>query len=120
MQTALRETHEEIGIDPKKVDILGSLSDLYIPITNILVKPFIAVTTSNLNFKTDPIEVNKLHRIKLNDLKSNAHKKSEKWNLRGHEVNVPFYLLENQKVWGATAMMLSELETILENFNSPE
>ncbi len=112
-QTALREAEEEVGVNSKYVHVLGQLSDLYIPVTNMLVKPFVAYTNNKPQFELDPLEVESIHTIKLTDFLNPKAKQNEQWELRGIDVSVPFYLLDKQKVWGATAMMLSELEGLL-------
>lgn len=111
-QTALREAQEEVGVNPKDIEVLGQLSDLYIPVTHMMVKPFIAVSQNNPQFKLEPLEVEALHPVKWSDFMNPETKKTEQWDIRGVDVKVPFYLLDDQKVWGATAMILSELESL--------
>jgi 8-oxo-dGTP pyrophosphatase MutT (NUDIX family) len=112
-QTALRETHEEIGVPSEQVELIGQLSDLYIPVTNMLVKPFVAISKKKPIFKLDPIEVAALHPVNIKEFLNPQIKITEQWDIRGIGVKVPFYLLDEQKVWGATAMILSELEEIV-------
>lgn len=111
--TALRESYEEIGIKPADVEVLGSLTNLYIPVTNMHVKPIVGFLNKTPNFKIDKNEVDKLFTIHINDLIKPAYKTKETWDLKGNNVEVPFYNLQKQKVWGATAMILSEFEQII-------
>lgn len=113
--TALRETEEEVGIDKNEINIIGKLSQLYIPASNFLVHPFIGFHLGeNLNFKLDPIEVQKVIEFDLRLLKSPEIKKRGKFKTgMGFELEAPYYDIEGQKVWGATAMMLSEIEHLL-------
>lgn len=116
IHTALRETHEEIGIPRTSIRVLGLLSDHFIPITNLLVQPVIGFVNHKPTFITNKNEVAELFEINLKEFLTDDIKKRELWNLRGNPVEVPFYFLQNQKVWGATAMILSELENVLLSF----
>jgi 8-oxo-dGTP pyrophosphatase MutT (NUDIX family) len=114
-ETALRETHEEIGICPADIEILGHLTELFIPVSNMLVTPYVGYCPNIPRFIKNVNEVDELFQITLNDLLNQSFKKIEKWPFMGKEWDVPFYLFEGQKVWGATAMILSELEEIARN-----
>lgn len=116
IHTALRETCEEIGICKTKVQVLGVLSDHYIPITNMMVQPVVGFVHEKPDFMIDENEVDELFTIGLDEFLNKEIKMQEMWNLRGHEVEVPFYLMQKQKVWGATAMILSELESLIVGF----
>ncbi len=113
IQTALRESAEEIGINPEQLFVLGTLSEIYIQVTHMMVLPVVAFVNEPPVFKTDPHEVDMLFEIPLIDVLKPETKKTEIWNLRGTATEVPFYLLNHQKVWGATAMILSELKELL-------
>ncbi len=111
--TALREAHEEIGIDPTSVQILGQLSRLYIMPSNYEVWPTVAWTPQRPHFRTDPYEVERLLEIPLSALQDPANRHQEEWQLRDRKTQVPFFRVAEQTIWGATAMMLSELLTVL-------
>ncbi len=111
-QTAVREACEEIGICSSNIQILGHLSELYIAVTHIHVLPVVAFAQQEPSFILDSHEVDELFTIPITDLFIPEIKKRELWDLRGQEVEVPFYHLANHKVWGATAMILSEFESI--------
>jgi 8-oxo-dGTP pyrophosphatase MutT (NUDIX family) len=113
--TALRETEEEIGIDPKLLNILGTLSPLYIPITNMEILPVVAYVNTKPQFVLNNLEVDELFEVNISDFLSSETKKKENWNLRDNWVDVPYYYLQEQKVWGATAMILSEFEQIVKH-----
>ena len=108
--TALRETVEEIGICAAKVSPLGALADLYIPVSNFLVQPVVAGYDGIPQFTPDPREVAAVFTFALEDLLCADFKCQERRRMRGADVRVPFYAVAGHKVWGATAMMLSELE----------
>jgi len=117
INTALREAYEEVGIKPETVKILGSLSQLFIPLTNMMVLPVLGFLTEAPEYKIDKHEVDKLFTIELKDLLTPSVKKIEKWNLKGNTIQVPYYYIQKQKVWGASAMILSEFEHILNQCN---
>lgn len=108
--TALRETYEEIGIPPEKVHILGELSPLYILPSDFQVQPFVGyyVNGERPCFQPNPAEVAEIIEAPLRHLLDPATRVEEEWELRGYPVSVPFFQIEHHKVWGATAMMLSE------------
>lgn len=107
--TALREGNEEVGIDPARVTVLGQLTPLFVFASNYLVQPTLAWSEERPAFQTDPYEVALLLEVPLADLLNPANLRRETWALRGRSVEVPIYAVAGQTIWGATAMMLSEL-----------
>ncbi len=107
--TALREAHEEIGVQLDSITVLGQLSLLYVFASNYLVHPTVAWTPHRPTFAIDPHEVDKLLEVALLDLLNPLYQRREAWQLRGRTVQVPLYQIQDQRIWGATAMMLSEL-----------
>lgn len=112
--TALREAYEELGIQSDRVHILGRLTPLYIRPSNYLVTPTLGWTAERPCFQPDPYEVARLLETPLSALQDPANRRSEVWQLRDREATVPFFEIQGQMIWGATAMILSELLTILE------
>jgi len=106
--TALREANEEIGLRLDDLTILGELSRLYIPPTDYEVHPFVAWHAGRPRFRRQTSEVAQILEVPLSTLLDPATRHEEAWELRGMTVQVPFYLVDAHKVWGATAMMLSE------------
>ncbi len=113
LQTALREAEEEIGITPSKVDVYGQLSPLYIPPSNFLVHPFVGVYNSNPGFTKQESEVEEIFSVSVNELLDDSFITNVTLNLRGINVKVPTFVFKGHNVWGATAMMLSELRQVL-------
>lgn len=111
--TALRETKEELGVEPRRVELLGRLSSLYIPPSNYCIHPRVGYTPVRPDFRPDPREVAEILEMSVSHLLNPASREEEVWTLRGRRVTVPFYRLGPHKVWGATAMVLHEFETIL-------
>ncbi len=112
-ETALREACEEIGAACTEVDVLGQLSTIYIPPSNFLVTPTVGYTSTRPDFRCDPREVAELIEVPLSTLFDQDVVKREPWSLRGMTVEVPFYQIGLHKVWGATAMILSEFSMVL-------
>ena len=107
--TALREAYEEIGVHPKAVNILGHLSPLYVYASNYLVHPVVGWTAARPDFRIDPYEVARLIEANLGDFFDPNNRVEEEWQLRDRVASVPFYRIDGEAIWGATAMILSEL-----------
>ncbi len=110
--TALRETEEEIGIHQELIHIVRNLSPVFIPISNFKVQPYLAVANQPLNFIKDPTEVEQIlsldvEQILYNDLIDIRH------TYFGKTYNLKAFKIENIKIWGATAMILSEIVCLL-------
>lgn len=109
LETALRETEEELNVVPSSVRILGELTPLYIPPSNYCIYPVVAATESRPDFRPSPHEVAEVLEIPLDDLLDANNAQREIWRLRDLDVSVPFYLFRGHKIWGATAMVIAEL-----------
>lgn len=107
-QAALRETHEEIGVDPTRVQLLGELTSLYIAPSDFEVHPFVGWHEQRATFSPQPSEVAELLEVPLQMLFDAKTRQEEVWHQRGLELQVPFFSIGPHKVWGATAMILSE------------
>ncbi len=112
-QTALREACEEIGAACDGVEVIGELTTIYIPPSNFLVTPTIGYVDRRPEFRLDSREVAELIEVPLTMLFDPMVVKREPWTLRGMQVEVPFYQIGPHKVWGATAMILSEFGMVL-------
>ncbi len=111
--TALREAEEEIGITPSLVDLYGELSPLYIPPSNFLVHPFVGIYTVAPSFTKQEAEVERIFSISVSELLDETFINKVNLNIGGVPMDVPTFIFEGYNVWGATAMMLSELRQIL-------
>lgn len=111
--TALRETDEEIGISPDSIQIIGQLTPLLVPVTGFQIHPFIGFSEHKPETATDPMEVESVFSVSIHSLVHQKTHQLEERTLRGHLYQVPYYHLNNKKVWGATSMILSEFKTVL-------
>ena len=111
--TALRETHEELGVDPRSVQVLGALTPLYIFPSDYCITPYVAARSDRPTFVPDPFEVAEVLEVPLLALLDPTIRREEEWLLHGTMTRVPFYQIGEHKVWGATAMVLSEFSAVL-------
>lgn len=114
-ETALREAREELDIDTGQVEILGApLTPLFIPISGFWVTAFVGYyCCDEPQPRASAGEVYEILPTRLADLLDENNVSREEWEFRGYPVMVPFFKLHNNKVWGATAMMLSEFAALL-------
>jgi 8-oxo-dGTP pyrophosphatase MutT (NUDIX family) len=113
LAAAFRETCEELGVCPDTWEILGRLTSLYIPPSGFLVAPYITFCGAHPSFCPDPSEVAELIETPLSLLLQPKVIVWEEWTLQGNRVMVPYFNIYGHTVWGATAMILSELIYIL-------
>ncbi len=114
VSTALREAREEIGIDVTKVEVIGRLSEFHVIPSNFMVTPIVASVSQTPEFRPDPYEVHKIIRGDLMELiKEDAVQVKEIIAAGTYRMNAPHFAIENEIVWGATAMMLNELRLIV-------
>ena len=108
---ALRELEEEIGVPREKPTIIKSLSEVYIPPSNFMVYPFLGYLTEKPGFIKDDYEVAEIIAVPLDKL-LNSKVKIQSVKTGNNNIEVPTFLLENHIVWGATAMILSEVKDL--------
>ncbi len=115
--TALREAQEELGINPAKVQVLGQMTEVYIPVSNFLVQPFVGFTNEIPDFQAQPTEVYEIIETPLSILLNpDNHKKTDLKLPNGMQLKqVPYFDVFGKVVWGATAMMLKEFITVIES-----
>lgn len=114
MATALRETEEEIGLPASQVEVIGALSEIYIPPSNFLVQPFVGLTPHRPNFIPDPREVAGLLEVPVAKLLEEGAIRKRSVTLRnGVRAKVDCFELGGRVVWGATAMMLAEFKGLM-------
>ena len=113
-KTALRETHEEVGIHPDKIEILKPFTALYIPPSNFMVHPFLGISKEELVFVPQPSEVANIIELPLSVFLDEALVVDTNLTTSyADNISIPAFKIEEHIVWGATAMMLSELKEVL-------
>lgn len=116
LQTAIRETYEEIGVAAGLISPLGKLSQLYIPPSNFIVSPFVGYIGISPTFKKDQTEVAEVFSIDIMKLLDVRSLQIQRVKGRHFDFEAPCFFVDNRMIWGATAMMLNELLTIIRTF----
>jgi 8-oxo-dGTP pyrophosphatase MutT (NUDIX family) len=112
--TALRETHEEIGIPPEKIEIIMPFTHLYIQPSNFMVYPYLGICKEEIIFVPDANEVAQIIELPLSDfLNDNLIITTKMSTSYAKNSTIPAFEINKHIVWGATAMMLSELKEVL-------
>lgn len=112
--TALRETQEEIGVLQEDIRVLKKLTKIYIPPSNFFVEPFIGICEKTPQFILQQTEVEALIEVKISDLLDDGIYCTRRLSTSyATDIEVPAYILNTHVVWGATAMMLSEVRELL-------
>jgi 8-oxo-dGTP pyrophosphatase MutT (NUDIX family) len=121
LDTALRETREEIGLPASDVEILGGLEEMYIPPSDYRVSPFVGLLPTLAELKLAPEEVEEVFTVPLVDLMSESAFQRVPWNRDGRRYEVPVFAvdgvpldgggsgLRRYEIWGATAAMTAGL-----------
>jgi len=118
--TAIRETSEEIGINNADIKIIGQLSKLYIPPSDYVVYPSIGFVQQKPEFILNTNEVKEIIEYPIKILLNDAIIKSKDFHINTSlSFKAPYFQIENQIVWGATAMILSEFKEILKTISLP-
>lgn len=112
-QTALRETEEEIGIIAANINIVGNLTPLYIPVSNMMVNPFVGYTSSDPVFHPNLQEVDYVISVPLHELTDPQNKSVKVISSHDRPITAPFFNVSNEMIWGATAMILAEFIEII-------
>lgn len=111
--TALREAQEEIGIKASDVKIIGNLTELYINPSNLLCQPVLGYINYRPDFYPDEREVAAILEVPLSDFVNPDTIQTRLVEARGYKFETPGFIIQEQIVWGATAMMIAELVEIM-------
>lgn len=108
---ALREAEEEVGVKASEIELLGTLSELYIPVSKFRVYPFVGYLPYTPDFIAQASEVNDILEIPFELFLEESNRKKKDMTMSNNFTmqNVPYFDIHGQVVWGATSMMLSEL-----------
>ncbi|MFT6210869.1 MAG: 8-oxo-dGTP pyrophosphatase MutT (NUDIX family) [Bacteroidia bacterium] len=118
VEAALREAEEEVNIKPNDVKVIGQLTELYIPPSNFLVHPVLGVLKSRPNFIPDNHEVESIHTPELSYLFRDDIVGEKEITLKtGFKIKTPYFKVDGHTVWGATAMIISELRDLFDDIS---
>lgn len=114
VNTALRETHEELGVHPESIEIIMPFTNLYIQVSNFMVYPFLGICKEEIVFVPDGTEVVNIIELPLNDfLNDDLIITTTMSTSYAKNIEIPAFKIKEHIVWGATAMMLNELKEVL-------
>ena len=112
-EAALREAHEEIGVDPALVRVLGRLTPLHIPVSGFVLHPIVGVADARPSYLLAHSEVERVVEPSLDALLDPDCVKHQSGTWEGVTREVPYFALDDLVVWGATAMVLAEFAEVL-------
>jgi 8-oxo-dGTP pyrophosphatase MutT (NUDIX family) len=107
--TARREAHEEIGLEPTSVELIGELDHLSTITSNSFIVPYVGVVDGRPHLHPSPAEVEVVLHVALSELLDPSHFREERWGVFGTDRPIWFFELVGDTVWGATAAMLRQL-----------
>jgi 8-oxo-dGTP pyrophosphatase MutT (NUDIX family) len=115
--TALREANEEVGINPGEVILLGTLTPLYIPPSNFMVSAVVAYSEIIPDFHIDTREVNYVFTPSIDDFLKPDTLKYKTMEIFQENISIPYFDVNNEEVWGATAMIMNEFLEIVKRIS---
>lgn len=114
---SVREAEEEVGLDRAAVEVVGRLTPLHIPVSGYLLHPVVGVSLEQPRFQAAEWEVARLLEVPLAVLADPATIRREQRTFQRNgvstTVDVPFFEIDEEKVWGATAMVLAEFVAVV-------
>jgi 8-oxo-dGTP pyrophosphatase MutT (NUDIX family) len=113
LATALRETREEIGLDPGAVDVVARLDGIATVASRFVITPFVGLLAARPALEPDHREVVRVFDVALSDLLADGVYREERWDTWMTDLDVHFYELADETVWGATARILTGFLTLL-------
>ena len=111
---ALREAHEEIGVDPAGIRVLGSLDDVWIPVSNYQVRPFVAALAERPRLVPQRDEVAAVVELPVRRLLAPEAVEEEEIDIRGFRLRAAVYRYAGERIWGATARTLAMFARVME------
>ena len=112
--TAIRETEEEIGVPADQINVIGVLSELYVSASNFTVMPVVGYCDAEPMFIPNPYEVKEVIEFSTELLLTKGRANIKEISVAGYKIKTPYFAVKDKVVWGATAMILSEFQAILE------
>jgi 8-oxo-dGTP pyrophosphatase MutT (NUDIX family) len=116
-ETALRETEEEVGIPPSNIEVLGTLSHLYVPPSDSVIQPVVARLNKPSPIKVNPDEVDEAFFVNLNKFDGEDKLKVKNTEYKGKPFSYPYWDVHHKvPLWGATAIIMSEFMHLVDEF----
>jgi 8-oxo-dGTP pyrophosphatase MutT (NUDIX family) len=112
-QAALREAHEEIGVDPAAVRILGELTPVHVLVSGFTLHPIVGITHQRPSFAPAANEVESIVEVSIEDLKDASSIRKGTRTREGVAIEYPYFAVKGHQVWGATAMILGEFVCLI-------
>lgn len=113
VEAAFREAEEEIGVPRSELHLMGTLTPLHIPASGFVLHPVVAVAEARPDFRPEPGEVERIIEVEPGELADPQRLQLERREFRGRTYEVPFLMVDGAKLWGATAMVLAELLSLI-------
>jgi 8-oxo-dGTP pyrophosphatase MutT (NUDIX family) len=113
VQAALREAHEEIGVDPARVRILGQLTPVHVLVSGFTLHPIVGISDECPDFRPAAHEVEQVIEVSIEDLQDASNIRHGTRTREGVAIEYPYFDLRGSHVWGATAMILGEFICLL-------
>jgi 8-oxo-dGTP pyrophosphatase MutT (NUDIX family) len=114
VEAAVREAVEEVGVDPGQMRVVGTLTPLHIPVSGFTLHPVVAVSDTRPDFRRAAAEVAHILDVPIRDLVDGSRlRRIRRLRDDGVEYDVPYFEIDGQQVWGATAMVLAEFLWLL-------
>jgi 8-oxo-dGTP pyrophosphatase MutT (NUDIX family) len=113
-QAALREAHEEIGVDPARVRILGELTPVHVLVSGFTLHPIVGITDERPSFALAAHEVEEVVEVSVDDLQDASSIRQGTRTREGVAIEYPYFDLMGHQVWGATAMILGEFICLMQ------
>ncbi len=113
--TAIRETYEEIGISENDITVIGQLTEIIIPISNYKVTPFVGFLKQKPVYNISLDEVQEVLEVNISQLFAPENRLITELERNGIKIHAPYFKIDNDKIWGATAMITSELNEVISN-----
>ena len=114
-QAALREAHEEVGVDPARVRVLGELTPVYVLVSGFTLHPIVGITDERPLFTPAAHEVERVLEVSMADLQDASNIRQGTRTREGYAIEYPYFDLMGHQVWGATAMILGEFVCLLQD-----
>lgn len=112
-QAALREAHEEIGVDPAAIRILGELTPVHVLVSGFTLHPIVGITHQRPTFAAAAHEVESIVEVSIEDLKDASSIRKGTRTREGVAIEYPYFAVKGHQVWGATAMILGEFVCLI-------